>query len=379
MASLVRSWKPLWNKLVSQWPGHQLQTANTIRLQRCASSLTSHQIIYNKFGDPRQVLEKTEVHLQTSIQKDEVLIKMLMAPVNPSDINMIEGTYFIRPPLPAVVGNEGVGEIIGKGEAVSDLSIGDWVIPADSGWGTWRSYAVAPRSTVFKVANDIPVDSAATLLVNPPTAYRMLKDYVDLNPGDIVIQNGANSAVGQCVIQLAKHWNITTINMVRDRPDIDQLIHYLKDLGADHVVTEKFCRSPEMKDFMKSLPSQPKLGLNCVGGSSSTEMLRYLGQGAKMITYGGMSRKPIVVPTGALLFKEIKLEGYWNTEWNKRNRDSHVRDEMYQDLCQLIRDKHFKNPVSDNIPLELYDRAVTESLESFKGTKKILVMDKNLL
>ncbi|XP_067675917.1 enoyl-[acyl-carrier-protein] reductase, mitochondrial-like [Haliotis asinina] len=379
MASLVRSWKPLWAKLFSQWPGHLSQTANTSCLQRCASSLTSHQIIYKKFGDPRQVLEKTEVQVQTSVQKDEVLIKMLMAPVNPSDINMIEGTYFIRPPLPAVVGNEGVGEIIGKGEAVSDLNIGDWVIPADSGWGTWRSYAVAPRSTVFKVANDIPVDSAATLLVNPPTAYRMLKDYVDLNPGDIVIQNGANSAVGQCVIQLAKHWNFTTINMVRDRPDIDQLIHYLTDLGADHVVTEKFCRSPEMKDFMKSLPSQPKLGLNCVGGSSSTEMLRYLGQGAKMITYGGMSRKPIVVPTGALLFKEIKLEGYWNTEWNKRNRDSQVRDDMYRDLCQMIRDKHFKNPVSDNIPLDQYDKAVAESLESFKGTKKILVMDRNLL
>ncbi|XP_071113909.1 enoyl-[acyl-carrier-protein] reductase, mitochondrial-like [Haliotis cracherodii] len=379
MASVLRSWKPLLTTLFRQLSGHQLQIANASRLQRCASSLTSHQITYNKFGDPRQVLEKTEVQLQTSVQKHEVLIKMLMAPVNPSDINMIEGTYFIRPPLPAVVGNEGVGEIIGKGSSVSDLDIGDWVIPADSGWGTWRSYAVAPRSTVFKVANDIPVVSAATLLVNPPTAYRMLKDYVDLNPGDIVIQNGANSAVGQCVIQLAKHWNITTINMVRDRSDIDQLIHYLRDLGADHVVSETFCRSPEMKDFMKSLPSQPKLGLNCVGGSSSTEMLRHLGQGAKMITYGGMSRKPIVVPTGALLFKEIKLEGYWNTEWNKRNRDSQVRDEMYQSICQLIRDKHFKNPVSDNIPLELYDRAVAESLESFKGTKKILVMDKNLL
>jgi trans-2-enoyl-CoA reductase len=38
--------------------------------------------------------------------------------------------------------------------------------------------------------------------VNPPTAYRMLKDFVKLNPGDTVIQNGANSAVGRNVIQV---------------------------------------------------------------------------------------------------------------------------------------------------------------------------------
>ena len=44
--------------------------------------------------------------------------------------------------------------------------------------------------------------SAATLMVNPASAYRMLKGFEPLEAGDFVIQNGANSAVGLNVIQV---------------------------------------------------------------------------------------------------------------------------------------------------------------------------------
>jgi len=65
----------------------------------------------------------------------------------------------------------------------------------------------------------------------------MLKDFVDLEPGDFVIQNGANSAVGQAVIQIAAARGLKTINLVRDRPDITQLKEKLHALGATHVLT----------------------------------------------------------------------------------------------------------------------------------------------
>ena len=61
---------------------------------------------------------------------------------------------------------------------------------------------------LFKIRNDIPVTVAATIMINPCTAYRyqrhqvfadfscrMLLDFVELAPGDWVVQNGANSAV----------------------------------------------------------------------------------------------------------------------------------------------------------------------------------------
>lgn len=61
------------------------------------------------------------------------------------------------------------------------------------------------------------------LNVNPCTAYRMLKDYVPLKPGDLILQNGGNSAVGQNVIQLCKIWGIRSVNVVRNRPEIAHL------------------------------------------------------------------------------------------------------------------------------------------------------------
>lgn len=83
---------------------------------------------------------------------------------------------------------------------------------------------------------------AATFSVNPGTAYRMLKDYVPLKPGDTVIQNGANSAVGQNVIQMCKAWEINSVNIVRKRDNIQDLKDFLKGLGATHVLTEEELR-----------------------------------------------------------------------------------------------------------------------------------------
>lgn len=80
------------------------------------------------------------------------------------------------------------------------------------------------------------------MLTNPPTAFRMLRDFVSLKPGDTVIQNGANSACGQYVIQLCKAWNLISVNVVRDRPNIAELKDSLIKLGASHVLTEEELR-----------------------------------------------------------------------------------------------------------------------------------------
>lgn len=87
--------------------------------------------------------------------------------------------------------------------------------------GTWSSRSNLPAEGLFPVPRSAsPTLSelqAATLGINPPTAYRMLKDYELLKKGDWVVQNGGNSQVGLAVIQLAKEWGLSTINFVRDR------------------------------------------------------------------------------------------------------------------------------------------------------------------
>ena len=345
---------------------------HSLRLER---KLSSFQIFIDEYGDPKDSLKSRTTNLTSSLDSRQVLIKMMMSPINPSDVNMIEGTYFVKPPLPTVLGNEGVGKVMDVGKGVKGLSEGDWVLPANAAAGTWQSLRVATDEQLIKIPNDMPMVSAATLSVNPCSAYRMLKDYSDLKPGDVIIQNGANSGVGVSVIQLAKEWNIKTVNIVRNRPDLDSLIEYLKSLGADYVVTEDFLRKPDMRALMKDIGVKPKLALNCVGGQCATELIRHLEQDGVMVTYGAMSRRPIVVPTGPLIFKQVKLFGFWNTLWNENSENEFSRIEMLADLSDLIKKGKFVAPKHELYALEEYKTAIKQATEGYKGGKVIFKID----
>jgi trans-2-enoyl-CoA reductase len=141
--------------------------------------------------------------------------------------------------------------------------------------GTWRTYIAKEESAWCLVAKDVPEKYAATVSVNPCTALRMLQDIVDLKPGASVVQNGATSMVGQCVIQLARLNDLQTINLIRDRPDLDSVKERLKALGADYVLTEEELGSLDKKTLAGR--AQAKLGLNCVGGSAATAVMKLLG------------------------------------------------------------------------------------------------------
>lgn len=78
---------------------------------------------------------------------------MLGAPVNPADINTVQGVYPIKPPLPAVPGNEGVGRVLSVGSDVKSLSVGDTVVPLDLGLGTWRTHGVWDANKWMKVCS----------------------------------------------------------------------------------------------------------------------------------------------------------------------------------------------------------------------------------
>ena len=206
--------------------------------RRFASRLT-----YSEYGPPTEVVKLETFETPETVSDDnQVLVRMLAAPVHPADINTIQGTYPLKPPLPAVGGGEGVGRVENVGQKVRELKPGDWVFPGGNMKGTWTTHFSDTESNLVKVRNDIPLLSAATLRTNPGTAYRMLKDFADLKPGDLVVQNGSNSAVGQAVIEIAKSFNLVTVNIVRNRDNIDELKQSLKDLGADHVWTEEELR-----------------------------------------------------------------------------------------------------------------------------------------
>ena len=335
-------------------------------------------LIYAAHGDPTKVVQRVDSPMiPTQLKDDEVLIRMLAAPINPADINMIQGVYRLLPTLPAVGGNEGVGEVMQVGKSVTELQTGDWVVPAAAGWGTWRMVAVCPSTELMKIPNDMSVVSAATLVVNPPTAYRMLVDFVKLSPGDYVIQNGANSGVGQAVIQMAAQMSLHTINVIRaGRPDHDRLVKYLKDLGATHVVTDEYLKSKEMRDLIKS-SGAPRLGLNCVGGHSFVDLLKHVGFRGVCVTYGGMAKQPLYVPAGPLIFNDVKLCGFWNSRWNSENRGSDSANIMWDYLINLLRSGHLREPLHRLVPMEDFSSAIGRSIEPFVSEKQILILNEH--
>ncbi|KAK7501894.1 hypothetical protein BaRGS_00006980 [Batillaria attramentaria] len=230
---------------------------------------------------------------------------MLLAPVHPIDLDTINGFTDEHHCLPAVGGCEGVGVVEKIGCGAIDLNNGDWVVSKGFNWGTWQTMAVADAADVMRVPKDIPLLGAATLAGNACTAYRLLKDFVDLKPRDVIIQNGANGAVGQAVMQLAREWGIITVNVVRDRPKIKALSEYLQGRGATHVITDTFLKSSSMQFFMKSLPGTPKLALNCVGGKLNVEMMKYMPFESVLVTYGEVSHEPVVMPANVISNKRV--------------------------------------------------------------------------
>ena len=67
--------------------------------------------VYEKHGNPADVLHVDTRPLPTPAA-DEAVVKMLAAPINPADINQIEGKYPVRPALPATPGFEGAGIVV---------------------------------------------------------------------------------------------------------------------------------------------------------------------------------------------------------------------------------------------------------------------------
>uniref|UniRef100_A0A182P7I4 Enoyl-[acyl-carrier-protein] reductase, mitochondrial n=1 Tax=Anopheles epiroticus TaxID=199890 RepID=A0A182P7I4_9DIPT len=336
-------------------------------------SVMAKVLRYGEFGEPGKVLQLQEEPVPDPKQ-GEVLIKTLGAPINPADINTIQGKYPVKPAFPAVGGNECVGEVLaigGNGSGSGSLKVGDRVVPFSTGLGTWRSHAIYGANQLMKVPASIGVAEAATITVNPCTGYRMLKDFVALKPGDTVIQNGANSACGQAIIQLCRAWNVECVGIVRDRPEFAQLKDYLKGLGAAEILTEEELRTTKL--FKDGIFRKPKLALNCVGGKNALELSRQLDQAGVMVTYGGMSREPVTVPTASLIFKDLRFVGFWMTRWTKENAGSVLRSEMFNELFGLIDRGALKAPAHEMIPFEDYKTAVTNALniQGFVGKKYI--------
>lgn len=297
----------------------------------------------------------------------EVAIRLLAAAIHPSDLGMIGGVYGRLRKLPATAGREGVGEIIALGNGVEGWKIGQRVrMPEDR--GTWQSVTLAKTDELLAVPSDLPVEQAAMAFINPPTALRLLEDFVELEPGDWIIQNAGNSAVSQCVIQLARERGLRTLNVVRD----ERWEAPLKALGADIVVTESSDYFKRIDELTAS--ARPRLALNSIGGESVGRLLRCLGDDATLVTFGGMTGEPIRFPTRQLIFNNLRLAGFWMDRWN-RQASQQARTQLFETVYAAIRKGKLHCPVDATYPLFEYKNALARAEQGGRNGKVLFKVD----
>lgn len=318
--------------------------------------------VYETHGNPADVLRIESQPWPTPAQS-EAVVKMSEAPINPADLNQIEGKYPIRPDLPATPGFEGAGVVADLGANVTTVAVGDLVIlPHDV--GTWRDAVAVKAENLVVVPAGIEPVHAAMLKINPMTAWRLLHDYVDLEKGDWLIQNASNCAAGRAVIQIARELGYKTVNVVRRAELIDEL----RTEGGDVVLVDTENLRDEVKGATGGAPI--RLGLNAVGGESALRLANCLAPGSTLVTFGAMSLQPLKIPNGLLIFKDLRFRGIWINKWYD-NATKQERMEAFQRLFEMAKRGLLKTKVEKAYPLIEVKAAVTHAAQGKRGGKII--------
>lgn len=325
---------------------------------------SSRFLQFDRTGNPAEVLQLQERVLPPPTGH-EVRVRMRYAPVNPADLNFIEGTYGRVAHPPCIPGHEGCGEVEAVGPDVSSLVPGDAVIPL-LGAGCWTQHLTAEEQYFAKLPPQLDPVQASMLRVNPVTAWALLKHYnTKLGEGDWVAQNAANSGVGRALIQLARHFGIKTVNFVR-RPE---LIEELKALGADIVVLD----TPEGVAEAKAALGDAAvlLAANAVGGDSAIHLMDVLSSGGTLVTYGAMSRRSLKVPNKFLIFKSLTLTGLWITKWLEKASSAELRA-VLDPLTALIENGELVTAIDQIVPMADFKEAILRAQQGGRGGKVIL-------
>jgi NADPH:quinone reductase-like Zn-dependent oxidoreductase len=249
---------------------------------------------------------------------------MLASPINPSDLVTVRGLYGRQPPLPATPGYEGVG-VVEAGRGLLAWRVrGRRVAVLNARGGNWAEKLVIPARQAVPLPRDLSDEQAATFFVNPATALIMTRHVLKVPRGAWLLQTAAGSALGRMVIRLGKLYGFRTLNVVRRREQVEEL---LREGGDAAAATDE----EDLAERVKAITGGAgvRYALDAVGGETGAAVLPTLGRGGRLLVYGSLSMRPLTLDPRALLFGQRKVEGFWLSEW--------VRDQGVLGLLLLFR------------------------------------------
>ncbi|MBV6430124.1 MAG: Quinone oxidoreductase 1 [Bryobacteraceae bacterium] len=324
------------------------------------------RVVMERCGAPAEVIRIEEAPEPRDPGPHEALVELSISPIHPSDLLTIMGMYAAETgPLPRVPGKEGVGKVLSVGNLVRHIKPGDLTPLLLSNDGVWQQRQVLPAEDLLALPPGGDIRQYAMGFVNPATALLMLREVPEPSMGEWVIQNAANSSVGQYLIQLAKRSGIRTINVVR-REGLSAALH---NLGADAVLVD----GPDLPQRAARVTggAKVKLAIDAVSGDASARLAACLAPGGLLLNYGMMSGKNLQVSPAHLIGGGIVVKGFWLPPALARIGTG-GRAGVFGELIPLVVAGALKAEVEATYPLDRVKDALAHASRSERKGKILL-------
>jgi len=323
-------------------------------------------LVFDRFGEPTEVLQLRDLPLPKP-GPGQVRVRMIASPINPSDLLFIRGVYGRRDEPPAVPGFEGVGIVEESGGGLLGWRVlGRRVAVLNSQGGNWQEQVILPARQAVPVPDDLPDEQAASFFVNPATALVMVTRVLKVPPGEWLLQTAANSALGKMVIRLSHALGFHTVNIVRRESARQEL----EPLRPDAVVV---WNDNDLSQLLREqLPQVPlRYALDCVGGKLGSQVISCLGPQGHLLVYGTLSGEPLVFSPRDLMVNSRKVEGFWLSEWTKR-QSAWTMLRLFRQIIRLMRRGVLVTDVAAQYPIERFQEALQHAQASGRTGKVLL-------
>ncbi|WP_421567219.1 zinc-binding dehydrogenase [Stenotrophomonas sp. PD6] len=319
--------------------------------------------LHDQFGDPTVVLHGGEMPTPEPAA-GEVRIRTVLAPIHNHDLWTVRGQYGYKPTLPAIGGSEGTGVIDALGEGVTGLQVGQRVSAA-SVHGSWAEQFIAPARMVIPMPDSIDDNTAAQLIAMPLSAL-MLLEFLQVEPGQWILQNAANGAVGKALAMLAKARGVHCLNLVRR----DAGVAEMEALGIDHTI------STAQADWIEQVQARVGKGaivaaVDSVGGRASGELMTLLAEGGTLVSFGSMTGEPMQIGSGDVIFKQATVKGFWGSKVSQAMAPEDKR-RLVGELLKLAAAGGLNLPVDGVYGLDQIAEAAKASLQPGRNGKVLL-------